>query len=116
MLTTLTCAHGPQTHRIDPLEPTTAPRWHVVRTMQGSVVESHPIPAGTDLKRLLIELMLRWIDAGWQIGEFSSGGGTFFCTRQNERRMVSISPTDPHNPPAPMYDIARQGGCPTCED
>ena len=84
--------------------------------MHESIVESHSIPTGTDLKRLLIESMLKWIDAGWQIPEFSSTTGTFFCTRQNERRIVSISPTDPHVAPTPMYGIARQGGCPTCED
>jgi hypothetical protein len=100
----------------DPLEPTTAPRWHVVRTMQGSVVESHPIPAGTDLKRLLIESMLKWMDTGWQIPEFSSTTGTFFCIRQNERRMVSISPTDPDDVPGQKYGNVRQGGCPTCGD
>jgi hypothetical protein len=39
--------------------------------------------------------MLEWIDAGWQLGEFSSTGGTFFCTRGVERRMVSITPSAP---------------------
>jgi hypothetical protein len=79
----------------DPLQPTAAPRWHVVRSMQGTVIESHKVPAGTDLKRLFIELMLESIEAGWQLGEFSSTSGTFFCNRNPERRMVSIDPTDP---------------------
>jgi hypothetical protein len=39
--------------------------------------------------------MLEWIDAGWQLGEFSSTGGVFFCTRGTERRMVSITPSEP---------------------
>jgi hypothetical protein len=39
--------------------------------------------------------MLEWIDAGWQLGEFSSRAGVFFGTRHPERRMVSIKPTAP---------------------
>jgi hypothetical protein len=31
----------------------------------------------------------------WQLGEFSSTGGVFFCTRGVERRMVEITPSDP---------------------
>jgi len=101
----------------DPLESTAAPRWHVVRTMQGSVVEAHELPAGANLKRLFIELMLKWVDAGWEIGEFSSTIGSFFCNRHPERRMVSISPTDPHaEHVGSMYGPSRSGGCPTCDD
>ena len=39
--------------------------------------------------------MLEWIDAGWALGEFGSSGGTFFCTRGADRRMVCITPSDP---------------------
>jgi hypothetical protein len=39
--------------------------------------------------------MLEHIDAGWQLGEFSSTGAVFFCTKGVERRMVEISPSDP---------------------
>jgi hypothetical protein len=39
--------------------------------------------------------MLEHIDAGWQLGEFGSRVGVFFCTRGTERRMVSITPTEP---------------------
>jgi hypothetical protein len=39
--------------------------------------------------------MLEWIDAGWELGEFSPTGGVFFCTKGVERRQVEISPTDP---------------------
>jgi hypothetical protein len=35
------------------------------------------------------------IDSGWNLGEFVSRSGTFFCTRGAERRMVGITPTDP---------------------
>jgi hypothetical protein len=39
--------------------------------------------------------MLELIDAGWELGEFSSTGAVFFCTRGTERRMVNITPTAP---------------------
>jgi galactose mutarotase-like enzyme len=33
-----------------PLEPTSAPRWYVVRSMHGTVIESRELPAGTDFR------------------------------------------------------------------
>jgi hypothetical protein len=83
----------------DPLEPTQDPRWYSVRNMHGALLESRRLAAGADLKRAFIAAMLEWIDAGWRIAEFSSTGGTFFCTRGVERRMVSITPTDPGQRP-----------------
>jgi hypothetical protein len=100
----------------DPLEATAAPRWHVVRTMHGSVVESHRLAPDADLKRFFIETMLKWIDAGWKIGEFASTSGAFFCTRGNERRMVTISPSDPTEESHSMYGSSSLGACPTCGD
>jgi len=98
----------------DPLERTVAPRWYVVRSMHGTVIESHELPSGADLKRTFVAAMLQWIDAGWQLGEFSSASATFFCDRNPERRMVSIDPTDPYD--VPMYGGAHLGGCPNCRD
>jgi hypothetical protein len=34
--------------------------------------------------------MLEWIDAGWQLGEFSSTGGVFFCTRGADLKRTFI--------------------------
>lgn len=117
-------------HILDPLEPTLAPRWYVVRSMYGTVIESRELASGTDLKREFITAMLQWIDAGWKLGEFSSSSATFFCDRHGdrqpdrqpgdgrpgdrgaERRMVSIDPTDPHD--VPMYGGAHLGSCPEC--
>jgi hypothetical protein len=80
----------------NPLEPTPAPRWYVVRTMHGTIIESRPLVAQANLTHVFITAMLAWMDGGWTIGEFSSTSATFFCTRDLERRMVSIDPTDPH--------------------
>jgi hypothetical protein len=79
----------------DPLEPTKEPRWYEVRDVHGRVLESRLLPAGTDLKRVFVAAMLEYIDAGWQLGEFGSHVGIFFCTRGTERRMVSITPSAP---------------------
>ena len=51
--------------------------------------------AGHDLKRAFVAAMLEWIDAGWQLGEFSSTAGTFFCTKGADRRQIDITPSDP---------------------
>jgi hypothetical protein len=63
--------------------------------MHGALLEARPLPAGSDLKRTFVAAMLEWIDAGWQLGEFSSTGGVLFCTRGVERRMVNITASDP---------------------
>lgn len=63
--------------------------------MYGAVLEVRQLPPGADLKRTFIAAMLEWIDAGWQIKEFSSRTGVFFCSRGVDRRMVEITPSDP---------------------
>ena len=98
----------------DPLEATGQPRWYVVRSMHGMVIESRQLPIGTDLKRTFVAAMLEWIDAGWHLKEFSSASAAFFCDRNPDRRMVSIDPTDPHD--VPMYGGAHLGACRNCGD
>jgi hypothetical protein len=44
---------------------------------------------------VFVAAMLEWIDAGWQLGEFSSTAGIFYCTRGSERRQIDITPSDP---------------------
>lgn len=82
----------------DPLEPTLEPRWYVARDRLNAILEARALAAGTDLKRIFVAAMLERIDAGWQIGEFSSRGGSFFCTRGMERCQVGIEAADPGQP------------------
>jgi hypothetical protein len=49
--------------------------------MHGALLETRALSSGSDLKRVFVALLLESIDAGWQLGEFSSTAGTFFCTR-----------------------------------
>lgn len=63
--------------------------------MRGKLLEARLLPPGADLKRVFVAAMLEWIDAGWQLGEFSSRTGVFFCNKGVERRQIEITPTDP---------------------
>jgi hypothetical protein len=63
--------------------------------MHNALLEARLLPPGSDLKRAFVAAMLECIDGGWKLGEFSSRGGTFFCNRSAERRMVCITPSDP---------------------
>jgi len=83
----------------DPLESSPEPRWYAVRSMHGVVLEWRQLPAGIDLKRVFVAAMLEWIDAGWQLREFSSRSGVFFCARGLERRIIEITPSDPRRAP-----------------
>ena len=77
--------------------------------MHNALLEARLLPPGTDLKRTFAAAMLEWIDAGWQLGEFSSAGDHFFCTHGVDRfcthgvdrRMIQITPTlpRPRRPP-----------------
>ena len=63
--------------------------------MHRRVLEVRQLPPGADLKRTFIAAMLEWIDAGWQLGEFSSRSVHFFRTKIVELQTVEVSPTDP---------------------
>jgi hypothetical protein len=63
--------------------------------MHRAVLEHRPLAPGANLKRAFVAAMLEHIDAGWELGEFSSLSSVFFCTKGNERRQVEISPSDP---------------------
>src|ERR1700730_9107060 len=92
----------------NPLEPSSAPRWYVVRSMHGAIIDSRRLVAEANLTHVFITAMLAWMEGGWTISEFSSTSATFFCTRDLERRMVSIDPTDTRAPQ--MYGAALLSG------
>jgi hypothetical protein len=75
----------PRRTTFDPLEATRESRWYVVRDVLNRVLEARALPAGTDLKRIFVAAMLERIDAGWQLGAFSSRGGSFLCARAGLR-------------------------------
>ena len=75
-----------------------------MRTCNNALLEARLLPPGTDLKRTFAAAMLEWIDADWQLGEFSSAGGHFFCTHGVDRRMIQITPTLPRPRRPPKRD------------
>jgi len=60
----------PRRNVFDPLEPTREPRWSEVRDMHARILESRLLPAGANLKRVLVAVMLERIHAGWKLSEW----------------------------------------------
>jgi hypothetical protein len=79
----------------DPLDATREPRWFAVHSRSGKLLVSRLLETGVDLKRVFVAALLERIDAGWEVGEFSSRSAVFFCVRGADREMVSIVPCDP---------------------
>jgi len=77
-----------------PISPAQLHAWHLRHIAQAARTR-HP---GVNLKRAFVAAMLEHIDAGWELGEFSSTGGVFFCDKGVERRQVEITPSDPGQP------------------
>ena len=82
----------------DPPERTREARWYVARDGRSALLEVRALPAASEFKRIFAAAMLERIDAGWQLGEFSSRGGSVFFTRGAERCMVGIEAADPGQP------------------
>jgi len=70
---------------------------HVVSAndLFGHTVESQRIPAQSDLRRTLIEVLALWSAEGWMIEDFSSARPNFFCSKGTKRLHVSIAPLHP---------------------
>ena len=82
----------------DPPGPTRNRRWYVVRDRLNASWKFGACRLAQISKRALVAAMLERIDAGWQLGEFSSRGGSVFFTRGAERCMVGIEAADPGQP------------------
>jgi hypothetical protein len=79
-------------------QPTRESRWYVARDARNALLEVRALPAGSHLKRVFVAAVLEWIAAGWQLGGFSSRGGSVFFTCGAERCMVGIEAADPGQP------------------
>lgn len=83
------------------------PRWIVVKNAYGRVIETTPVPPGTDLMRLFLSTLLRYHDDGWRLNEFSSHLAEFFATKDSEKRNVQITSLDPAAPPRPYSNYGQ---------
>jgi len=77
--------------------------WVTAENGYGNVLESTHIPAGVDLKRVLIEALAHWSNDGWTIESFSSQSSNFYCHKNGERLFIHIRPTDPSKPLMPPH-------------
>jgi hypothetical protein len=85
------------------LEPTGQPRWLVVRTVHGRIMNCRLLPPGAHIQREFVASILSHIDEGWVVGEFSSHAAYYAATKPNERIEVTITATDPSKPQESMY-------------
>ena len=96
-----------------PLSDRRLPHWLTVSDMQGRVLDSTALAAGTDLYAALARAMDRLAAEGWSI-EDDGRYGSFFCNRDGIRRFVHVRPTDPSV--TDLYGPSTFERCPTCGD
>lgn len=77
-------------------EKSTAPRWVAVFGLQWQVIESHRLEPGTDLYGAMTAAIERLAAEGWQI-EAEPRFGFTFIRRDTERRLLMLTPRDPHD-------------------
>lgn len=70
-------------------------RWLVVSNVSGRVLAWVEFAPQENLKRRFAEAVAAAYDAGWDVEDFDSRYGRFFCRRGEERRYVAIGPTAP---------------------
>lgn len=75
---------------VDPLEPTSEPHWYAVREGFGGLLEVRLLASGTNLMWTFVTAMLESMDAGWELGDFSSRGGACYCTRGTQRATSAL--------------------------
>jgi hypothetical protein len=94
-----------------PLSDRRGPHWLTVSDMQGRLLDSTALEAGTDLYAALARAMDRLAAEGWTI-EDDGRYGSFFCNRNGIRRFVHLRPTDPAV--TDLYGPSTFDPCPTC--
>lgn len=63
--------------------------------MRRAVLEHRLLAPGTDLRGEFVKALAAHVEGGWQLGEFSSSVACAFCTRENERRAITVEFEDP---------------------
>ena len=85
---------GQYRHKV--YERDTTPRWVGVFGLQWQVIESHRLEPAADLYRAMAAAIERWAADGWQIEDEPRFGFTFI-RREGERRLLMLTPRDPHD-------------------
>jgi len=63
-----------------------------------SVLDHRLLPPGTDLYGAFIKALAAHVDNGWQMEVFSSNHACAFCSRSDERRVITVETEDPSRP------------------
>ncbi len=90
----------PRRTTYEPLQPSPHPRWLVVRNMHRAVLEHHQLAPHADLRGAFVKAMAAHVDEGWQLETFASSQGCAFCSRGDERRVITVEYADPMGPGA----------------
>jgi hypothetical protein len=81
----------------------TTPRWIAVFGLQWQVIESHRLDPATDLGGAMTAAIERLAADGWQI-EAEPRFGFAFIRRDGERRLLILTPRDPHDTRAQSFN------------
>jgi hypothetical protein len=74
----------------------TTPRWVAVFGLQWQVIESHRLEPAADLSAAMTAAINRLAADDWQI-EAAPQFGFAFIRRDGERRLLMLTPRDPHD-------------------
>jgi hypothetical protein len=74
-----------------------APYWIVATNRVGAIVEYKTVEHA-DARRALVDALAEFSGKGWKPESFDSRHTYFFCNRDGDRRMVSVTATDPTKP------------------
>jgi hypothetical protein len=72
------------------------PRWIAVFGLQWQIIEAHRLEAAADLGGAMMAAIERLAVDGWQI-EAEPRFGFAFIRRDDERRLLMLTPHDPHD-------------------
>jgi hypothetical protein len=87
-------AMGRYRHQV--YEKASTPRWVTVFGLQWQVIESHRLEPASDLSGAMASALERLAVDGWQI-ESEPRFGFAFIRREGERRLLILTPKDPHD-------------------
>ena len=94
--------------RADLFGPPNSDHWLVIESPWHQVIQWSKLPAGLDLLRYFLELLLRYHSEGWKLHEFSSYWAHFYASKEGRQYYVQITCIDPQLPSDPLMAAARR--------
>jgi hypothetical protein len=97
---------GRYRHRI--YEGDTTPRWVAVFGLQWQILESQRLEPMADLSGAMTAAVERLASEGWQ-AEAEPRFGFAFIRREGERRLLMLTPRDPHDNRPQSFNPFKEG-------